>query len=184
MPSIAQQDYKIIAPKQGRSFAEDAAALGELKKAILNGIGFDCIIKDTVAGDGDFNRVLGFYPGGELADVWSVTDSVKLTIAMPHTVIQYQGLAAVQEAIDEYDGTLLEKVPAFAGIYVDGIEKSVLVSDDMGYYICVDGKYLIITFDYATDFIISFEKAESGPAEGFVNITWEDAQKLIGLPLT
>ena len=53
------QDYKIIAPTPGRAFKNDAAALGELKKAILNGTAFDCLVKATVSGDDDLNRVLG-----------------------------------------------------------------------------------------------------------------------------
>lgn len=173
MPSIAQQDYKIIAPKEGRGFNNDAAALGELKKSILNGIGFDCIIKDTVAYDGDFNRVLGFYPNGNTADVWSFGNSEVLTINMKYTVAQYEGLAAVQEQMDEASG-LMSIVPSLT---VNGDK---LQEDSEGYYICVDNKYLIVTGD---ETVTALTIAETGPTEHFVNITWEDAQKLIGLPL-
>lgn len=172
MPQIAQQDYKVIAPKPGRAFNVDAAALGELKKAVLNGIGFDCIVKDTITSDGDYNRVLGFYPDGSVVDVWSFPNSQVLTIEISPTVTQYQGLAAVQNAIDEEIG-LMTAIPEL-------IDNDHLAESSSSYAICIDGKYLTIT---GGETIEALTIAETGPTEDFVNITWEDAQKLIGLPL-
>lgn len=177
--STPQQDYKVIAPKQGRDIISDAAALGELKKAILNGIGFDCIIKDTVGGDGDFNRVLGFYPDGSLVNIWSTANLEAFPpIEMLYTVTQYQGLAAVQQALDEKYG--LQEGMTY--LTTSGAT-SYLQEDSAGRYICVDNKYLIVTGD---ETVTTLTIAETGPGQGddFVNITWEDAQKLIGLPLT
>ncbi len=179
MPSIAQQDYKIIAPKQDRSFAKDAAALGELKKAILNGIGFDCIIKDTVEDEGDFNRVLGLYPDN--ADVWSKGNGQVLSIKMPYTVPQYQGLAAIQHAIDEKYG-LMQNLPS---LEYDGEDNSIYVpTTQVDIDVCVDGKKIITTV--VENMIKALTLSETGPAADvrFVNITWEDAQKLIGLPIS
>lgn len=177
MPSIAQQDYKVIAPKQGRDFKADVAALGELKKAILNGIGFDCIIKDTMAGDEVFNRVLGFYPDGSSVDVWSLANSDKHTIEMFYTVTQYQGLAAVQEAMDKlFD--IQNEVPI-----LEVNDAHILASAEDDAFVCIDGKYLLP--EKADGKLASITIAETGPGEDtpFVNITWEDAQKLIGLPI-
>lgn len=176
MPSIAQQDYKIIAPKQGRGIASDAAALEELKKAILNGIGFACLIKDTIRNDGDINRVLGVYPDGSIADVWSTGNTEPLTIQMPNTVAQYQGLAAVQQAEDKLEVMLA--LPAL------GIADSHLIEEENGYPICADGKFLIPAV--SGDKLASLSIAETGPAgdDDYINITWEDAQKLIGLPIS
>lgn len=176
MPQIAQQDYKVIAPKPGRAFFNDAAALGELKKAVLNGIGFDCLIKDTIQGDGDINRVLGFYPEGTAVSYYSLAEGeVIKTITPDYTPTQYQGLAAVQEAIDEMDGVMTELPTLENG-------GSRLAEGTNAYWICVDGKYLTPTASGGK--LTALAIAETGPTEGFVNITWEDAQKLIGLPIS
>lgn len=173
MPQIAQQDYKVIAPKEGRAFGADAAALAELKKSILNGIGFDCLIKDTVSGDGDINRVLGFYLNGSAVSLYSLADGEITTYDLVYTVPQYQGLAAVQNAMD--DKGLQNFLPAFERV---DTHLQASASDDMS--VCVDGKYLTVT---GSETIETLSIAETGPTENFVNITWEDAQKLIGLPL-
>lgn len=176
MPSIAQQDYKIIAPKQGRTFFQDAAALGELKKAILNGIGFDCIIKDSLTNEGDYNRVLGFYPDGSTAEAWAAGNSEAITIGMPNTVAQYQGLAAVQEAEDVLMGSPVNSLPSLTD------NNEFLYEEEKGVYICVNDYALSFTTD-DNDHLASLEISTTKRTSGFVNITWEDAQKLIGLPI-
>lgn len=173
MPQIAQQDYKVIAPKEGRAFDVDAAALAELKKSILAGIGFDCLIKDTLSDDGDINRVLGFYPNGSVVDYYSVGNTEVKSLPLQYTVAQYQGLAAVQEAVDEAR-RLMDAIPDLTKL--DGYVRV----DYPTFSICVDGKYLTVTGD---DTIEALAIAETGPTEDFINISWEDAQKLIGLPL-
>lgn len=174
MPQIAQQDYKVIAPKEGRSFNADSAALAELKKSILNGIGFDCLIKDTIADDGDINRVLGFYPDGSAASYYSLAEGeVIKTIVLDYTVTQYQGLAAVQNAMDDIG--LQASLPTF-----EKEDSHLLASADDDVRVCVDGKYLTVIGD---ETIEALTIAETGPTGNFINISWEDAQKLIGLPL-
>lgn len=175
MPQIAQQDYKVIAPKEGRGFLKDAAALGELKKSVLNGTILDCLIKDTIDRDGDVNRVLGFYPIGTSVSIYSHANEVIENIELPYTVEQYEGLSSVQNNMDEVVG-LMYKIPEFT------VTNGHLEVDDPSVFICVDGKYLTVTVS-AFDNIEALTIAENGPAEDFVNITWEDAQKLIGLPL-
>lgn len=176
MPQIAQQDYKVIAPKYGRGFLNDAAALGELKRSILNGIGFDCLIKDTIAGDGDVNRVLGFYPIGTFVSIYSHSNEIFESIELPYTVEQYEGLSVVQLAVDEQRGGVQDHLPVLE-------DSEILLEANSGYPICVDGKYLTVTASSDSK-IEALAIAENGPSDdAFINITWEDAQKLIGLPL-
>lgn len=178
MPQIAQQDYKVIAPKEGRSFNRDAAALAELKKAILAGIGFDCLIKDTIADDGDINRVLGFYPNGSVVDYYSIAETEVKTLSLQHTVTQYQGLAAVQQAEDEYMERVAEELPH---LY---LERLGFLSESIeGVDICVNGFKLSVTSSGGR--ITALEISDTKPSEGahFINIAWEDALKLIGLPI-
>lgn len=180
MPQIAQQDYKVIAPKLGREFFADAAALGELKKSILNGIGFDCLLKDTLAADsGTLDRLLSFYEDGSYVMYVNVSDSEIKFSDLPYTVTQYQGLAAVQNAEDEWNEAPVTSLPQLSAIRT-GSGSLVLGESEEGLNICVGGKYLTVTGDATIE---ALTIAETGPAEGFINITWEDAQKLIGLPL-
>lgn len=176
MPSIAQQDYKVIAPKPGRDCSTDAAALGELKKAVLNGIGFDCLLKDIAADEGTLGRILGFHEDSFSVDVWDAANSQSVNIELPCTVTQYQGLAAVQQAVDEKYG-LMGSLPLLTTV-----SHNYLSEDDLGGHICVDNKYLIITVGEGGK-LTSLTMADTGPSQSdtFVNITWEDAQKLIGL---
>jgi len=175
MPQIAQQDYKIIAPKEGRSLKNDASALAELKKSVLNGIAFDCLLKDDVlAEEGTLDRVLGVYGDGSLVYAWDSGNDGYVAIDIPYTVTQYQGLSAVQEAMDEEDD-LQSIMPTLeiSGGYL-------LASADDNMFVCVDGKYLTVTGDVIIE---ALAIAETGPSNAFVNISWEDAQKLIRLPL-
>lgn len=177
MPQIAQQDYKVIAPKPGRSFNVDAAALGEIKKAILNGIGFDCLIKNAgIADEGTLDRILGFYGGGSLVKYYDSGDGEIKGVDLTYTVTQYQGLAAVQNAEDELLGEAVQSLPTL------GTTKSHLVETGEEFPIYVDGKYLTPTASGGK--LTALAVAETGPGEfAHINITWEDAQKLIGLPL-
>ena len=156
---------------------EDAAALAELKKAVLNGIGFDCLLKNVVDNDGTLDRVLGFYEDCSDVYCFGTGNGEIVHIELPHTVAQYQGLSAVQQALDAKYG-LQSVIPELTTSGAD----SHLQEGGAGRNICVDNKYLIVTGD---ETVTALTIAETGPGEGdgFVNITWEDAQKLIGLPL-
>ena len=174
MPQIAQQDYKVIAPKEGRAVVVDAAALAELKKAILAGIGFDCIV-ETAKDEGVscLGRIEGLYADASCFAFLDMFNSELSVFGLEYTVTQYQGLAAVQEAIDETLG-VMNAFPAFS------TDDSYLIEDGERVLVCVDGKFLTVT---GSATIEALTIAETGPTENFVNITWEDAQKLIGLPL-
>lgn len=174
MPQIAQQDYKEIRAKAGRIISIDAAALAEIKKSFLNGTIFDCILMDY-DGSWDFQRVLSAWEDGVI--YFDLLNAEISTIELPYTPTQYQGLAAVQNAIDEKVEPMVE-IPQLS--YED--EYLMEIGGD---FICVDGKYLIITTD-SGNILKTLIIAETGPTPGigFVNITWEDAQKLIGLPVS
>lgn len=178
MPQIANQDYIVIAPKEGRAFSADAAALGRLKKCVLNGTAFDCLIRDYVANEHTIDRVLGFYDDDNAKDVLvsNVCDSGVGALEIPeYTPEQFAGLAAVQNAIDEADGELMMDFPGLS--HYDG---NILSESISGYEIGCNGKQLIATIE--DGFLKSLEISSVDIAEGEgVDITWEDAQKLIGL---
>lgn len=178
MPQIAQQDYIVIKPKKGRAANVDAECLRRLKQACENGTIFDCIIYEpTVAEESDFSRVIAGYDISIL--LYSAGDTEIVSIEFPYTVTQYQGLAAVQEAEDEYSGGVEEVLPSLS-LVLGGY----LNEDNEGIPICVNGFRLSVTAPDGT--IAALEISDTKPAEGedFINIAWEDALKLIGLPIS
>lgn len=179
MPSIAQQDYIIIAPKEGRALADDAAAMGQLKKAVLNGTSFDCLLKDPTSAESGLTRVI--YTDAIGVAFIDPSDDVVNNISPEYTPDQYSGLAAVQEAEDIIIGEVLTEMPSLVKTNT-GLIENILVENAGGYLICVNGKYLIVTGE---ETITALAISDEGPGEsdGFVNISWDDAQKLIGLPL-
>lgn len=186
MPSIAQQDYIIIAPKEGRALNQDAAAMGQLKKAVLNGTSFDCLLKhfqEPLANTLD--RVLGIgidgSSGGAAIHISNIADNSVEVLELLYTPEQYSGLATVQEAEDIELGEVLTEMPSLVKAN-SGLIENILVENAGGYLICVNGKYLIVTGE---ETITALAISDEGPGEsdGFVNISWEDAQKLIGLPI-
>lgn len=171
------QDYKIIAPTPGRGFKNDAAALGELKKAVLNGTGFDCLIKETVSNDNDLNRVLGCFLDGRAVCFYSLSDDTKIYLELPYSLSQYQGLAAVQAEIDRVDGVydVMPKFEALNGLIRDK-NTGIPICTPKGYQYKVtltDGKIATIE--------VSTTKIEED--DGFIAISIDDDQKLIGLPI-
>lgn len=173
MPQIANQDYKIIAPTPGRGLKNDAAALGELKKAILNGTIFDCLLKETVSGDDDLNRVLGCHLDGRAVCFYSLSDDIKIYLEL-YSLAQYQGLAAVQAEIDRLDG-VSDDMPSFTN------NNGLLHDGPSAYSICTpEGYQYKVTL--ADDKIATIEVSTTKIEGDFVAISIEDAQKLIGLP--
>lgn len=181
MPSIAQQDYIVIKPNSSRAALSDAECLSKLKLACLNKTIFDCLVFDPfITGEDCYNRVISASLEGP-ADSFGVTvydagDAEFKTQLLEYTVAQYQGLAAIQQAIDEKYRLML----SLPSLETDGGTYYLYVVNPST-AVCVDGKCLIVT---GSDTIEAIEIAETGPGESepFVNITWEDAQKLIGLP--
>ena len=191
MPSIAQQDYIVIKPKQERATKDDAAAMAQLAgiKERDGQLGFfDVLINKPIVSEGvtieQYSRVIATYGDKPRTrpislTVYEGTNDEIVNLAVDYSQKQYQGLAAVQEAIDEKYGGM-NILPVLLTQQVTNY----LQEEDMGGYICVDNKYLIATVD-GEDKLISLTMADTGPIEpdAFVNITWEDAQKLIGLPI-
>lgn len=184
MPSIAQQDYIVIKPENsGRSFFKDADSLAKIAGAIERNTIFDCLLWQF----DDPNAVLSRIITAELGPIskyivyYDLLSSVISKIKIPYTETQYRGLAAVQQAIDEKYG-LMQNLPSLES---DGEDYSLNVAaTQANVYVCVDGKKIITTVVGGK--IKALSLSETGPAadERFVNITWEDAQKLIGLPIS
>lgn len=181
MPQIAQQDYKIIAPKEGRRLTNDAAALGELKKSVLGGLVFDCLLKDIIAKEGTLDRVLGIYNNGISVDAWDVGNSAKITIELPYSTAQYAALSAVQLEQDAF-GPLVTTLPGFE--YIQGQAEYDFIAEDVNsYIICTPERYkygITKSDGKIATIIVSNELVED---DDFIVIDEETAQGLIGLPI-
>lgn len=175
MPQIAQQDYKIIAPTPGRGFQQDAAALAKLKKAILNGIGFDCIIETyNDEGTGCMGRVLGFYADAFDCAVYDPYAAEIKVANLPYTVTQYQGLAAIQAERDRIDG-VADEFPILS------VTNGMLTENGSGWSICTpEGYQYKVTLIEGK--VATIEVSTTKMEGDFIAISIEDAQKLIGLP--
>lgn len=175
MPQIAQQDYKILAPTPGRGALNDMAVLGELKKSLLNGTIFDCLIKDVTLVENYYGRVLGAYPNSGVS-IYDPGESEVRYFELPYTVTQYQGLAAIQAEADRIDGVSLDSPGLVA-------RNGLLEESVSGYPIGTPGgyQYKVTLVDGK---IVTIEVSTSTVEGDFIAISIEDAQKLIGLPCT
>lgn len=107
-----------------------------------------------------------------------------------YTETQFEGVAAIQEALQEAHGAayLVNLVTAVAD--PEGSEEQeykYLKDDDSGAYICVDRYLLEIGTSEVEEgeVVASVTKSNLQPVgeSDSVNITMEDAQKLIGIPI-
>lgn len=177
MPSIAQQDYIVIKTSASlRPFTIDAAALSQIAGCISRGNIYDCLLQNYDGNDEYFTRIIAFAPSSKTIFFYQWTSGEVDNAEVSYTVTQYQGLAAVQEAEDEILGEVMLALPALK------TADSHLIEKENGYPICADSKFLIPAVSDGK--LASLTIAETGPVNGFVNITWEDAQKLIGLPIS
>lgn len=174
MPSIAQQDY--LRPS-GKS-VYDCHLFAALAHNIQQGTVFDTVF-EMINGDGDteIDRVLSYTPYTTEKNIY-YCDTVDVGIksfTLEHTQTQYEGLAAIQDAAEYYDNIpALEVKNGF--IYDDNVAEG---------YICVEGKKLAVTVaDDSTIAALAISDESPTEAQNFVNISWEDAQKLIGLPIS
>ncbi len=185
MPSIAQQDYIVIAPKVGNTITVDAYALGQLAKILEKG---DTGIFDVILENPEINdlpdvirsKVLNYFysEGGKLGDVTISSDSGIVTISVLYTSTQYEGLAAVQEAGEaQYPGEgITYSLPGFevdAGALVERV-LGLSITDLEGHKISVtttDGKLATVAVSEETD------------PDG-IQVPFEEIQKLVGLPIT
>lgn len=165
MPSIAQQDY--LRP-QGKSL-NDCHLLAALSHNIQHGTIFDTII-NFINGDEESVNVRPLQVTDEPKEIYYFdsfnSEISRITIEYAQT--QYEGLAAIQDAAEHWD-----VIPAFNN--ADGY----LSEDELGAgVIGVDGKNLAVT---VTNGIITALSISNESGSG-TDISWEDAQKLIGLP--
>ena len=176
MPQIAQQDYIVIKPKEGRAANVDAECLRRLKQACENGTIFDCLVGNILMNEGAIDRVLGFYEDGTLIRVSDVANNEDGLIELPYTVEQYSGLAAVQNAVDETI-EVMTQLPELHNA------NGYLWDNTSGEIIGVNGYKLAVTASGGILTALEISDVELGDDDDFVNIAWEDALKLVGLPL-
>lgn len=181
MPSIAQQDYIVIKISQKRYFQYDAEAMAKIAGAISRNTLFDCLIENIDDAQVPYYfKPVGYMPKDKTLYYYDAANADMEGMDIPYSESQYQGLAAIQHAIDEKYG-LMQNLPSLES---DGEDYSLNVATTQGnIYVCVNGKKIITTVVEGK--IKALSLSETGPAadERFVNITWEDAQKLIGLTL-
>ena len=186
MPSIAQQDYIVIAPKVGDTIIVDAYALGQLAKILekKDTSIFDVIVKNVALNTGEDEpnlgrieaigydshiKTLGMLDGGN-------QDFKYLSI--PYTATQYEGLAAVQEAGEaQHPGAgMKNSLPQLQDL------QSLLYDTSTGYFITdLEGHkiHVTITDGKLASVAISEEIEDDG-----IKVPFEEIQKLIGLPIT
>ncbi len=182
MPSIAQQDYIVIAPKVA-DIEHDAYALGYLAKILekKDTSIFDVIIKydglnsskisGVCEGEEDFSASVAFIVSEDPTKIYY--------ILIPYTSTQYEGLAAVQEAgVEDSDlPDLKEKLPTLERsddgfLYEE--QTATIMTDLEGHKISVtaaDGKLATVAVSEETD------------PDG-IQVPFEEIQKLVGLPIT
>lgn len=181
MPQVAQQDYLRIAPKIGRGIDRDAAGLARIKQLMQRGTIFDAQITTFFEQDtedsGDIGRVLYSFADTNLS-IYDGYNGEILTLTLSHTAEQYEGLSAVQLAEDDYLGEVVTVLPklSISNTFLNDAEQAVII--------CVDDCKLIPTASGGNLASLSISQDKVDPDnDDFVNITWEDAQKLIGLPI-
>ena len=177
MPQIANQDYNVVKPAYADYVKVDAQALGMLAGYFDRGTIFDCVINNAVGGDeNDFERIISIEETLRLIYFFSASDGEVGHISFPYNSTQYDGLAAVQVAV-EATGSLPE--------LIDWEETGYLGEDINGKYICVGNK--LVSVEYGEDYkITKLTVTNEDPEEGddFVNISSDDLQKLIGVELS
>lgn len=176
MPQIANQDYIVVAPQYGDCINNDAAALGMLAGHIERGTIFDCLLSGGITEkySSDVERVIGC-TGVKPTNVhtYSPPDGGVVDVIIVYTPTQYEGLAAVQVACE-----MTDDIPTLA------IDNGYLSQSQDAILLCVDGKLIAAEADGDSN-LASISISNEAPAAGadWVNISWEDAQKLIGLPV-
>lgn len=171
MPQIANQDYDIVAPKYANTVEKDAYALGQIKGHLLRGTAFDVLVQ-RYKNEGKLSRIVSV--DNVSAEIFWSASPYYVRLVAAHTQEQFLGLAAVQEACE-----LTTNLPE-VGL---GDDEESLVEVETSKYICVDGKLVSPSVD-DYDRISGFTITENSPAQGddWANISYEDLQKLIGLP--
>lgn len=171
MPQVAQQDYiKIMGVG-----LYDCRLLAGLVKAITNHTIFDVIIDFTEV-TGDYVRALAYnYNSERLFGYVTYYDDNNQTfgyINFAYTITQYEGLAAIQERIEHFT-----EIPAL-GL----AEGQYLYENATGCFITIDGMAIAVVAENGKIVALSQTDVDETSTD-YANITSEDAQKLIGLPI-
>ena len=167
MPTIAQQDY--LRP-QGKHTNSDCHLLAALAHNLLQGTLFDTIMVIDYAGEVDEARPIA--TDGRNVYFYDAMNGEIAQMGVEFTQTQYEGLAAIQDAADDYTG-----IP---GLGADN-DTNLLAETVLGLgAIGVGGKILEATV--ADGVLVGLSISEQSYPD--VEITWEDAQKLIGLPIS
>lgn len=183
MPQVAQQDYLRIVPAKGRGgIAQDAAAFVRMKQSLHRGTILDVAIttafKEDTEDSGYIGHIIGYY-GDTSVFVYDGLNNEIVTLLLPYSEAQYEGLSAVQLAEDAYFGGTMVSMPKL-GLADD----EYLSESEQGTLICIDDYKLIATKNSGNLAALSISDQKAAPDnDDFINISWEDAQKLIGLPI-
>lgn len=179
MPSVAQQDYIVIAPKVGDMINVDAYALGQLAKILEKK---DNSIFDVIVDYDGFNRskIIGIFDEDThfmIASVLTKESSIKQYNIL-YTATQYEGLSAVQEAGEaQHPGAgIKDDIPLLVNV------EDYLNETSSGYYITdLEGHKISVTV--ANGKLASVAISEETDPDG-IKVPFEEIQKLIGLPIT
>lgn len=188
MPQVAQQDYLRLGTKSEIGAVDYGLQL-QLLNAIERKTIFDVtymIKAESLDGGTSFIEMRPQASGVENSDgqkVYmvmfpAVLSQQPLVFRIKNTAEQLSGLSAIQQAADYY-GEL-----SLAQAELNGV--NYLISESVVGSICVEGKMLAITVgeDDGEGFapILTIQQSEVAPPSGTItNISWEDAQKLVGV---
>ena len=184
MPQVAQQDYFKIVMKNTGYYPD----LAKIKHCIEHNTIFDATIEFSYLTDGVENTVcvvrplsLAFHDGSAPINYprgWEIeyiSDGARDAFYIEdYTQAQFEGLGAIQDAINDYDIVELHSLTYEGNSYLIGA----------GNIICVAGKIVKPTVEQGV--LVKVEQTEITPPQfpglSAIDIAWEDVQKLIGLP--
>lgn len=170
-----QSEHPIIRPAYAKAVVYDAEALGQLAGHVERGTIFDVLVEKATDDTDGLTRVLNV--GGEFPYLFlylfSAPDASVMPLQIEYNPTQYSGLAAVQKAV----GATTE-IPELA------TNDDFLIETTEGRFICVGDKFVSATKD-DDDKAIAFAITDTSPTAGtdYINISADDLQKLIGLPI-
>lgn len=179
MPQAAQQDYLVIKGAEVTDYRLIAKVASLIERKTL----FDAVIAIEATGEYPFfaecrplsiDGAPGFNP-----KVYIFYDGSYSSIEIPpFTQTQFEGLAAIQEAENTYGEIAL-------GVNTYGSDPDIyLYESEEGNFICSDGKLLKVALTQKEGDvyeITAIEQTTKTLDDGYVNVSFEDAQKLIGL---
>lgn len=183
MPQAAQQDYFKIVMKNTGYYPD----LAKIKHCIEHNTIFDTTIEYPYLVDGIENAVLvvrplslTFHDGSDPINYprgWQIEYAKDGTLYLfyvnDYTQTQFEGLGAIQDAVNDYDIVELHSFTYEGNSYLTGA----------GHIICVDGKTVKPTVEQGV--LVKVEQTEITPPQFpdvlAIDIAWEDVQKLMGL---